>query len=187
MDHRRGHHIPCLLLRMILASEQGQDGFFDLDERLVLYGRGGRLRMASASEGEGDFGGIHLLHPAPGHEIDLVLHLGKCEDHAEIFHLHKLVHQHREVTHIFLAADLAQTTSTPLMMCVVADLVRSLRTQICSAVNSRVKHVRDQVALAPCSVEPCCGTVVFRPRRGEGERGPCPRGCPDRGWSPHPE
>ena len=77
MDHRGGHHIPCLLLRNDPASEEGQDGFFNLDEGLVLDGCRGRLGMASASEGEGDFSGIHFLDAAPGHEIDFILHLGQ--------------------------------------------------------------------------------------------------------------
>ena len=162
VDHRGGHHIPRLLLRNDPASQEGQEGFFNLNEGLVLDRCRGRLGMASAPEGEGDFSRIHLLDATPCHEIDFVLHLSKGENHAEVLHLHELVHQHGEVADIFLAADLAKDHLNPVDHVGGGRLGEIAEDPHLFGGQLARQHVRNQVGVGSLLGEPSRGSVVVR-------------------------
>ena len=106
-DGRGGHEV--------LGQDGGVDGraqhvgqtLARFHQSHVLQGGAGRGGMASAAHGLGDGPRIHLGQARAGHQVDAPLHAGQGEQGVQVFHVHELVHQHRELGHIKVAAHLA--------------------------------------------------------------------------------
>ncbi len=62
--------------------------------------------MPPTTKFKGNLGGIYLWNPAPGNQIDPVLHLGKGKYDIEVFHLHKFLNQDGEITYISIGFGL---------------------------------------------------------------------------------
>ena len=104
--NRKGHYVPGLALGINPAFKVPEQGVFHLHHGLVFdRGRGGK-GVPPSPEGQQDFSHVDFPYTAAGDEVDSVLHSGKGKQAVEVFHVHQLVNQDREIPHIIVGGGL---------------------------------------------------------------------------------